>query len=65
MLARDAHVARRNAFQLVFQTFLQPLLFVFVFGRVMVGIKHTYKVSFNFLQSTVDILGFRGTVCHA
>ena len=37
MLARDAHVARRNAFQLVFQTFLQPLLFVFVFGRVMVG----------------------------
>jgi ABC-2 type transport system permease protein len=37
MLARDAHVARRNAIQLVFQTFLQPLLFVFVFGRVMVG----------------------------
>jgi ABC-2 type transport system permease protein len=37
MLARDAHVARRNIFQLVFQTFLQPLLFVFIFGRVMVG----------------------------
>jgi ABC-2 type transport system permease protein len=37
MLARDAHVARRNAVQLFFQTFLQPLLFVFVFGRVMVG----------------------------
>lgn len=37
MLARDAHVARRNAMQLVFQTFLQPLLFVFIFGRVMVG----------------------------
>jgi ABC-2 type transport system permease protein len=37
MLARDAHVARRNAMQLIFQTFLQPLLFVFVFGRVMVG----------------------------
>jgi ABC-2 type transport system permease protein len=37
MLARDACVARRNAVQLLFQTFLQPLLFVFVFGRVMVG----------------------------
>ncbi len=37
MLARDAHVARRNAVQLIFQTFLQPLLFVFIFGRVMVG----------------------------
>ena len=37
MLARDAHVARRNAVQLMLQTFLQPLLFVFIFGRVMVG----------------------------
>ncbi len=37
MLARDAHVARRNIFQITFQTFLQPLLFVFIFGRVMVG----------------------------
>jgi ABC-2 type transport system permease protein len=37
MLARDAHVARRNGIQLFFQTFLQPLLFVFIFGRVMVG----------------------------
>jgi ABC-2 type transport system permease protein len=37
MLARDARVARRNAVQLLFQTFLQPLLFVFIFGRVMVG----------------------------
>jgi ABC-2 type transport system permease protein len=37
MLARDAHVARRNAIQLTFQTFLQPLLFVFIFGKVMVG----------------------------
>lgn len=37
MLARDGHVARRNAFQLFFQTFLQPLLFVFIFGRVMVS----------------------------
>ncbi len=41
-LCRDAgtrchHVARRNAAQLLLQTFLQPLLFVFVFGRVMVG----------------------------
>ena len=37
LLARDAHVARRNAVTLMFQTFLQPLLFVFIFGRVMVG----------------------------
>lgn len=37
MLARDAQVARRNAIQLVLQTFLQPLLFVFIFGKVMVG----------------------------
>ena len=37
MLARDAHVARRNIIQLFLQTFLQPLLFVFIFGRVMVG----------------------------
>ena len=37
LLARDAHVARRNLIPLLFQTFLQPLLFVFIFGRVMVG----------------------------
>ncbi len=37
LLSRDAHVARRNAIQLFMQTFLQPLLFVFVFGKVMVG----------------------------
>ena len=37
LLARDAHVARRNVVPLLLQTFLQPLLFVFVFGRVMVG----------------------------
>jgi ABC-2 type transport system permease protein len=36
MLARDAHVARRNFVTLLFQTFLQPLMFVFIFGRVMV-----------------------------
>jgi len=36
LLARDAHVARRNLVPLVLQTFLQPLLFVFIFGRVMV-----------------------------
>jgi ABC-2 type transport system permease protein len=30
-------VARRNALQIIFQTFLQPLLFVFIFGRVMVS----------------------------
>jgi ABC-2 type transport system permease protein len=35
MLARDAHVARRNALTLAFQTLLQPMLIVFVFGRVL------------------------------
>ena len=37
MLARDAQVARRNLVTLLLQTFLQPLMFVFIFGRVMVG----------------------------
>jgi ABC-2 type transport system permease protein len=35
MLRRDAHVARRNFVTLAFQTLLQPMMFVFVFGRVM------------------------------
>jgi ABC-2 type transport system permease protein len=35
MLARDAHVARRNLLQLSLQTLLQPMMFVFTFGRVM------------------------------
>src|ERR1700735_5095304 len=37
MLGRDAQVARRNLITLLLQTFLQPLMFVFIFGRVMVG----------------------------
>ena len=36
LLARDAHVARRNLVPLLLQTFLQPMMFVFIFGRVMV-----------------------------
>jgi ABC-2 type transport system permease protein len=36
MLGRDAHVARRNLIVLAMQTFLQPLMFVIIFGRVMV-----------------------------
>jgi ABC-2 type transport system permease protein len=46
LLGRDAHVARRNLVPLILQTFLQPLLFVFIFGRVMVGSGYmpaTYK----------------------
>jgi ABC-2 type transport system permease protein len=35
MLARDAHVARRNFIFTLLQTLLQPMLLVFVFGRVM------------------------------
>lgn len=37
MLARDGRVARRNIVAILFQTFLQPLMFVYIFGRVMVG----------------------------
>src|ERR1700685_253424 len=37
LLARDAHVARRNVIPLLMQTFLQPMMFVFIFGRVMVS----------------------------
>jgi ABC-2 type transport system permease protein len=36
MLRRDAHVARRNFITLIVQTMLQPLLFVFIFGQVMI-----------------------------
>jgi ABC-2 type transport system permease protein len=35
MLHRDAHVARRNFIPIAFQTLLQPMMFVFIFGRVM------------------------------
>jgi len=37
MLSRDARVARRNFVPLLLQTLLQPMLFVFIFGRVMTG----------------------------
>ena len=37
LLGRDAHVARRNVVPLILQTFLQPMMFVFIFGRVMVS----------------------------
>ena len=37
LLSRDAHVARRSIVALLLQTFLQPMLFVFIFGRVMVS----------------------------
>jgi ABC-2 type transport system permease protein len=36
LLARDFHVVRRNFIPLLLQTFLQPMMFVFIFGRVMV-----------------------------
>lgn len=35
LLRRDAHVARRNFVPLLLQTLLQPMLLVFVFGRVL------------------------------
>jgi ABC-2 type transport system permease protein len=35
MLARDGRVARRNFLPLLLQNLVQPMLFVFVFGRVM------------------------------
>lgn len=37
LFARDARVARRNFVPLILQTFLQPMMFVFIFGRVMVS----------------------------
>jgi ABC-2 type transport system permease protein len=46
LLARDAHFARRNFVPLLLQTFLQPMMFVFIFGRVMVSSGYmpaTYK----------------------
>src|SRR3981189_1990424 len=35
LLSRDAHVARRNLVPMLLQNLLQPLLFTFIFGRVM------------------------------
>jgi ABC-2 type transport system permease protein len=35
LLARDAHVARRSLVMALIQNLLQPLLFTFVFGRVL------------------------------
>jgi ABC-2 type transport system permease protein len=35
LLARDAHVARRNILPVLIQNLIQPMMFVFVFGRVM------------------------------
>jgi ABC-2 type transport system permease protein len=35
LLSRDGHVARRNLLPMLAQNLLQPLLFTFVFGRVM------------------------------
>jgi ABC-2 type transport system permease protein len=35
LLRRDAHVARKNAKALVMQTLFQPMMFVFVFGKIM------------------------------
>ena len=37
LLSRDAHVARRNLAIVLAQNLLQPLMFVFVFGKVMVS----------------------------
>jgi ABC-2 type transport system permease protein len=35
LLRRDGHVARRNFPQMLVQNLLQPMMFVFIFGRVM------------------------------
>jgi ABC-2 type transport system permease protein len=35
LLSRDGHVARRNLLPMLLQNLLQPLLFTFIFGRVM------------------------------
>lgn len=36
LFARNVHVARRNAITLIIQTMLQPLMFVFIFGQVLI-----------------------------
>jgi len=35
LLSRDGHVARRNLIPMLLQNLLQPILFTFVFGRVL------------------------------
>jgi len=37
LLRRDAHVARRNILPVLVQNLIQPMMFVFVFGRIMTG----------------------------
>ena len=37
LLARDAHVARRNILPVLVMNLIQPMMFVFVFGRIMTG----------------------------
>lgn len=37
LFTRDLRVARRNLVPTLLQTFLQPIMFVFIFGRVMVS----------------------------
>jgi ABC-2 type transport system permease protein len=37
LLSRDAHVARRNILPVLVQNLIQPMMFVFVFGRIMTG----------------------------
>jgi ABC-2 type transport system permease protein len=37
LFSRDMRVARRNLVPTILQTFLQPIMFVFIFGRVMVS----------------------------
>jgi ABC-2 type transport system permease protein len=37
LLSRDAHVARRNILPMLVMNLIQPMMFVFVFGRIMTG----------------------------
>jgi ABC-2 type transport system permease protein len=37
LLRRDAHVARRNIVPVLVMNLIQPMMFVFVFGRIMTG----------------------------
>ena len=46
---RDAHVARRNFIPLLLQTLLQPMLLVFVFGRVHDDERHSCRVQYKSL----------------
>lgn len=56
MLRRDAHVARRNFVPMLLQTTMQPMLFVFIFGRVMTSIGYMPTAYKNVLLPGIMVI---------